>query len=154
MWSPPRGLPHDLGHYLTEAWFGPQFGFWSLVAQQLPLRSLTLVRGHWPKGADERWQHVRRVHGTDLLKAEATDLSPFIDQSVDMTLLWPRLRRVLERSYVFGPENPFAGVTMRDLTRFANRGRALRNLWRRVPSGGALDVFWPPDRAPLIVDVS
>jgi len=150
MWGSSERLPHDLGHYLTEAWFTPPYGFWSLMEQQLPLASMTLVRGRWPKGAAARWEEVRRSHGTDLLKAEATDLSDLARPGVDLVAEWPAIRRVLERSYVFTEANPFAGVTIPDLQRFANRGRALRNLWRRVPGAGALEVSWPPQRPVMV----
>ena len=152
-WGPADDdrLPHDLGHYLTEAWFRPRYGFWSLTAEQVPFSSLTLVHGRWPHAAHARLDRLVRKHGTDMLKAEATDLSALIDTSVDVDAQWPRIRRMLERAYVFNDDNPFAGTTPLDLKRFANRGRALRNCWRRVPVGGALEVAWPPTEAPRIV---
>lgn len=151
MWGAVDRLPHDLGHYLTEAWFRPPFGFWSLLEQQTPFRSLTVVRGRWPQHARERWHEMRQQHQADMLKAEATDLSAIAERGIDLRAAWPEVRRVLQRSYVFGPDNPFADVTLEDLERFANRGRALKNLWRRVPHDGALRVYWPP-RRPEVLD--
>src|SRR4051795_1960423 len=146
-WGASQRLPHDLGHYLTEAWFRPRYGFWSMVADQMPFSSMTLVRGRWPKDARARLEQAVRDHGLEMLKAEATDLSGLIDPDIDIDLHWPGIRRSLERAYVFGPENPFAAAAAADLRRFANRGRALRNCWRRVPLGGALEVYWPPTTA-------
>lgn len=147
----PTRLPHDLEHYIVEAQFRPPYGFWSLASQQAPFGSLNLVRGRWPKGKQEWLDRVRRKHGAEMLKAEAAGLGAIHDPDLDFDRYWPRRVRVLRNAYSYTASNPFDHATKEDFVEARERSLALRAAWRKVPMGGALVVYWPPDTTPRIV---
>ena len=141
----PEELPHDLRHYVVEAAFLPPYGFWSLVERQAPFRSLTLVRGRWPKGQVEWFARVVRKHGTEMLKAEATGLDELFDvadEALDRVL--PELRRRLRRSYALSPANAYADAPRECFVEARRLHRRLHSAWRGLPFGGALEVRYPP----------
>lgn len=151
MWGNKGALPHDLGHYVGEAQFRPPYGFWNLAAQQAPFDSLTLIRGRWP-GDRKAWlDRVRRKHGLEMLKSEATDLAGLADPRVDLDRRWPAMARSLRKAYSFSTRSPFDDATKADFLEARERAIALNEAWRRVPVGGALVVSWPPDTPPRVL---
>ncbi|HUR49823.1 MAG TPA: hypothetical protein VMY88_09915 [Acidimicrobiales bacterium] len=151
MWGIKGALPHDLGHYVGEAVFRPPYGFWNLTAQQAPFDSLTLVRGRWP-GDRKAWlDRVRRKHGVEMLKSEMLDLSGLADPRTDLDRTWAGLARGLRKGLSFTPSSPFDNATKADFLECRERAIALNEAWRRVPVGGALVVFWPPDTPPRVL---
>ena len=152
MWGIVGALPHDLGHYVGEAQFRPPYGFWNLAAQQAPFASLTLVRGRWPGDRHEWLERIRRKHGVEMLKAEALDLSRLADRSIgDIDRHWPGMARRLRNGLSFTRTSPFDHATKADFVEARDRAIALNKAWGRVPVGGALIVFWPPDKPPQVV---
>lgn len=147
----PERLPHDLTHYVVEAYFRPRYGFWSLAAQKAPFKSLTLLRGHWPRGRKEWLDRIIRKHGGEMLQAEAKDLGPLVDPATDFEAAWPAVARGFKRGYDFGPTNPFGAVTRADLLALRQSHFDLAAAWQRVPMNGALVVHWPPETPPSIV---
>jgi hypothetical protein len=147
----PDRLPHDLTHYVVEAYFRPPYGFWSLASQKAPFTSLTVVKGRWPGGRKEWLARVIRKHGAEMLQAEAKALGALTDPAVDFEATWPLVARGFKRGYDFGPANPFRSVTRADLLALRQQHFDLTHAWHRVPMGGALVVHWPPDVPPSIV---
>ena len=152
IWNRAERLPHDLDHYIVEAVFRPPYGFWALVERQAPFSSLTLVSGRWPKGRAEWLAKVRRKHGAEMLKAEATGLGPLFraETDADVDRIAPALRRQLERAYALTPDNAFAGATREQFHDVRDLHRSLHDAWNSVPMGGALEVAYPPRPEPTI----
>ena len=148
----PVRLPHDLEHYAVEAVLRPEYGFWSLAAQQAPFASLTPVGGRWPKGRREWFDRVRRKHREAMLKAEALGIRGLEDPSFDVDAMWPRVKLALERPYAFNEETTLRGITKADVEELHVSAMSLHAHWQRVPDGGALVVSWPPKPEPEIVD--
>lgn len=151
LWGRPERLPHDLGHYSVDAHFRPPYSFWSLVGQQAPFASLTLVRGRWPGGKREWLDRIRRKHGLEMLKAESPGIGRTCEPDFDADAEWPAIRRALNRAYVFGEANPFADVTKESLVALHDAHMRLERAWKRLPVGGALVVHWPPQTRQRVV---
>ena len=147
----PVRLPHDLEHYVVEARLRPAYGFWSLVAQQAPFESLTLVRGRWPKGRQEWFDRVRRKHAAEMLKAEATGFCGLDNPAFDLDAAWPTIRRAMQRSYALNAQTELTHVTKGDIAALHQDTLRLHDAWQAVPDGGALLVQWPPSE-PEVVD--
>lgn len=145
IWGRPDRLPHDLEHYIVEAVFQPPYGFWGLVERQAPFKSLTLIRGRWPKDKSAWFERVVRKHGVEMLKAEAVGLDLLFqaksDEEVDRAI--PELRRQLQRSYALSPANAFAEATRAQFLEIRDIHRSLHRTWRGTPMGGALEVAYP-----------
>lgn len=143
-------LPHDLEHYVVEARLRFPYGFWTLAAQQAPFDSLTLVRGRWPKGKQEWFARLRRKHGVEMLKAEATGVKGLDSPTFDVEAAWPSIRRAMRRSYAFNPQTELLQVTRADITALHHDALRLHEAWRSVPTGGALVVQWPPKELEIL----
>ncbi len=153
IWGRPERLPHDLDHYIVEAAFLPPYGFWSLVEQQSPFPSLTLVKGRWPKDKAAWFERVVRKHGTEMLKAEATGLEVLFEAGEDeVDRLIPELRRRLRTSYALSPANAFADAARERFLDARNLHRKVHRAWQGVPFRGALAVNFPPAANPKIYE--
>lgn len=151
IWGLPERLPHDLDHYIVDASFRPPYGFWTLVEQQVPYPSLTLVRGRWPKDKSAWFERVVRRHGTEMLQAEATGLEElFAAAEANVDRLIPELQRRLRASYALSPANAYAEAPPERFHAARDLHRKIHRAWRGVPFGGALEVSYPPRGNPTI----
>ena len=134
-------IPHDLAHFVVEDALRLRRGFWGSVANGAVFPSMTYVDGRRkPKAAQQ---------SRDLLKANADDLN---EAEV--------LVRIFNDTIEQGHQESSAVLRSRLNDRLWRRGEAPREInaaeisavyaaynavrqsWRQVPVGGALDLIW------------
>ena len=138
-------LPHDLGHYVVDAYVQPPYGFWSMAHRQAPFESLTPVGRAWPQARVTWFERVKRKHHDELVQAEAIGVVDALAEGrMDLRRDAAAIRRNLTRTYALSRESAFAGVTADDLRTMVEDRRAMERAWEGLPVGGELRVTWPP----------
>ncbi len=137
----PRGLPHDMAHYLIERGLGFERGFWGVVAAGAVFKGMQVVSGRRPPHAEERSKAIIKAEYRQLAAAE---LYVSVIQSV------AREGKERDLAYVntcldevWRPFRwPRPAVTREGVLRVCEALRETEKEWRELPVGGSVTLSW------------
>jgi hypothetical protein len=132
-------LPHDLTHYAVEAELRPRYGFWELLSQKAPFRTVvpTTKTRRWPAGRHEWFAALLRKHRDDMVAAE--QLAELLDVAPGDV---GRAQRVIDRLWPTTDRRPNATPAL--IGRIHQRLADLEAGWAALDTGAELVVRWPP----------
>ncbi len=138
----PRGLPHDMAHYVVERGLGFGRGFWGAVAAGAVFKGMEVVSGRRPPHAEARSKAVIKGEYVQLAAAE---LYVSVIQSVareGKERDWAGVNASLDE--VWRPfRRPRPAVTREGVARVCEALREAEREWRGLPVGGSVTVRWP-----------
>jgi len=142
--SRPRGLPHDLAHFVVERELGLEQGFWGCVSAGAVFPTMQIV-GRKPFHGRERSRKTIKKAADRPAEAEA--LVPVL---LDITRKqldhnWPAALSLLRDNWT--PPNPSVDIGQRVLARVCGSLRECEEQWRTLPLGESIVLTWSSGRA-------
>src|SRR3712207_1186218 len=130
--SRPRGLPHDMAHYVVERGLGFRRGFWGAVAAGAVFKGMQVVSGRRPPHAEARSEAVVKA---EYLQLAAAELYVSVIQSVAREGVerdWAGVNARLDE--VWRPfRGPRKAVTREGVLRVCEALREAERRWRELP---------------------